>query len=319
MVNDDGMRKIFGIGETVFDILFRDNQPIGAKPGGSVYNALITLGRLGLNPAFISEIGDDKIGSLICNFLKENNVETKYIYSFDRGKTPLALAFLDENQNADYLFYKDYPSQRLDYITPRIDENDIVLIGSYFALNPVIRDKVVEFLEYAQSRKAIIYYDVNFRKSHINDVRFLMPSILENFEFADIVKGSDEDFINIYGESERDKVYKENIEYYSKNFIYTQGAKGATIFSKGFKKEFPANNVIPQSTVGAGDNFNAGIVFGLLKENVLREDLVNGLSDEKWSRIVRYAIDFSSEVCTSLDNYISVDFASNYLDNKDNF
>lgn len=312
-MENDRVRKIFGLGETVFDILFKDNQPIGAKPGGSVYNALITLGRLGLKPAFISEIGDDKIGNLICDFLKENEVETKYIYSFDRGKTPLALAFLDEKQNADYLFYKDYPSQRLEYITPRIDENDIVLIGSYFALNPVLRDKVVEFLEYAKSRKAIIYYDVNFRKSHINDVRFLMPSILENFEFADIVKGSDEDFMNIYGEGDGAKVYKENIEYFSKNFIYTQGEKGATIFGRGVQLNCPSKPITPKSTVGAGDNFNAGIVFGLLKENILREDLKNGLSDEKWNKIVQYAIDFSSEVCTTLDNYISVDFAKNYV------
>jgi fructokinase len=313
MESDRSVRKIFGIGETVFDILFRDNQPIGAKPGGSVYNALITLGRLGLKPAFISEIGDDKIGHLICDFLKENEVETKYIYSFDRGKTPLALAFLDEKQNADYLFYKDYPSQRLDYITPRIDENDIVLIGSYFALNPVLRDKVVEFLEYAQARKAIIYYDVNFRKSHINDVRFLMPSILENYEFADIVKGSDEDFMNIYGESDGLKVYKENIEYYSKNFIYTQGEQGAKLFSKGVELNFHAKSIIPKSTIGAGDNFNAGIVFGLLRENITREDLINGLSEEQWRKIVQVAIDFSSEVCTTLDNYVSVDFAKNYL------
>ena len=313
MESDRSVRKIFGIGETDFDILFRDNQPIGAKPGGSVYNALITLGRLGLKPAFISEIGDDKIGHLICDFLKENEVETKYIYSFDRGKTPLALAFLDEKQNADYLFYKDYPSQRLDYITPRIDENDIVLIGSYFALNPVLRDKVVEFLEYAQARKAIIYYDVNFRKSHINDVRFLMPSILENYEFADIVKGSDEDFMNIYGESDGLKVYKENIEYYSKNFIYTQGEQGAKLFSKGVELNFHAKSIIPKSTIGAGDNFNAGIVFGLLRENITREDLINGLSEEQWRKIVQVAIDFSSEVCTTLDNYVSVDFAKNYL------
>ena len=313
MESDRSVRKIFGIGETVFDILVRDNQPIGAKPGGSVYNALITLGRLGLKPAFISEIGDDKIGHLICDFLKENEVETKYIYSFDRGKTPLALAFLDEKQNADYLFYKDYPSQRLDYITPRIDENDIVLIGSYFALNPVLRDKVVEFLEYAQARKAIIYYDVNFRKSHINDVRFLMPSILENYEFADIVKGSDEDFMNIYGESDGLKVYKENIEYYSKNFIYTQGEQGAKLFSKGVELNFHAKSIIPKSTIGAGDNFNAGIVFGLLRENITREDLINGLSEEQWRKIVQVAIDFSSEVCTTLDNYVSVDFAKNYL------
>ena len=61
MESENRVRKIFGLGETVYDILFKNNQPISAKPGGSVYNALISLGRLGLNPAFISEIGDDKI------------------------------------------------------------------------------------------------------------------------------------------------------------------------------------------------------------------------------------------------------------------
>ena len=87
------MRKIIGIGETVFDIIFKNNQPLTARPGGSVYNALISLGRLGTQPIFISEIGDDKIGGIIKSFLLENNVETQYIYSYDRGKTPLALAF----------------------------------------------------------------------------------------------------------------------------------------------------------------------------------------------------------------------------------
>ena len=140
-----------------------------------------------------------------------------------------------------------------------------------------------------------------------------MPSILENYEFADIVKGSDEDFMNIYGESDGLKVYKENIEYYSKNFIYTQGEQGAKLFFKGVELNFHAKSIIPKSTIGAGDNFNAGIVFGLLRENITREDLINGLSEEQWCKIVQVAIDFSSEVCTTLDNYVSVDFAKNYL------
>ena len=33
------MRKVIGIGETVLDIIFKDNQPIGAVPGGNTYNA----------------------------------------------------------------------------------------------------------------------------------------------------------------------------------------------------------------------------------------------------------------------------------------
>ena len=39
------MRKVIGIGETILDILFRDGQPQAAVPGGSVYNAVISLGR----------------------------------------------------------------------------------------------------------------------------------------------------------------------------------------------------------------------------------------------------------------------------------
>ena len=35
------MRKIFGIGETIYDILFRQGQPVAAVPGGSVFNGLI--------------------------------------------------------------------------------------------------------------------------------------------------------------------------------------------------------------------------------------------------------------------------------------
>lgn len=310
------MRKIIGVGETVFDILFKEDQPVSAKPGGSVYNALISLGRLGMEAVFISEIGNDRIGMIIRDFLDKNNVKTDYIYSFDRGKTPLALAFLDEKQNADYLFYKDYPHDRLDYIMPDIQADDILMIGSYFALNPVLHDKLVDLLDYAKAKKAIIYYDVNFRKSHINDVRHLMPTILDNFEYADIIKGSDEDFLNIYGETGAEQIYNDHVSFYSKNFIYTLGEKGAHLFGEKFSKNYPGNAITPVSTVGAGDNFNAGIIYGLIKENVTLEDLKNGLSSKQWDAIVRCAIDFSSYVCTTLENYITPEYANQYISKK---
>ncbi|MCQ2194576.1 MAG: carbohydrate kinase [Paludibacteraceae bacterium] len=306
------MRKIIGIGETVFDIIFKNEQPISGRPGGSVYNALITLGRTGLNPIFISEIGDDRIGKVITDCLQENNVNTEYIRSCG-GKSHLALAFLDEKQNADYLFYKDYSSDRLDFVTPIIDEDDIVVIGSYYAINPVLREKITDLLEFAKTRKAIIYYDVNYRKSHAHESRFLMPNILENFEYADIIKGSDEDFVNIYEESGANQIYKEHIEFYCKNFLYTQGADGLTAFSAGREKKYAANKITPISTVGAGDNFNAGIIFGLCKYDIRREDLCNGtVSNETWDKIIQCAIDFSSFACTTLENYVSKEYAEEY-------
>ena len=63
------MRKVIGIGETVLDIIFRGNQPVSAVPGGSVYNSIISLGRSGVPAEFISETGDDRVGSRITGFL----------------------------------------------------------------------------------------------------------------------------------------------------------------------------------------------------------------------------------------------------------
>ena len=306
-------RKVIGIGETVFDIIFKNNQVISAKPGGSVYNAMISLGRMKQPAIFISKISEDRVGKMIKSFLEENNVSTECLYTSDRIRTSLALAFLDEEQKADYVFYKDYLADSLDYIMPAINENDIVMIGSFFALNPVLREKLVEILKFARDRKAIIYYDVNLRKTHAHEVGHLMPVFLENYEFADIIKGSDEDFENIYNENNAAQTYKEHIEFYSKNFIYTQGEKGAIVFGKNFRKEYPANRITPVSTVGAGDSFNAGIIYGLLKYGVTLHELKTGVPESKWDNIVKCAIDFSSFVCTTYDNYISPDFAERYL------
>ena len=64
------MRKVIGIGETVLDIIFKDDQPISAVPGGSVFNGLVSLGRSGISTSFISETGNDRVGQRIIRFLQ---------------------------------------------------------------------------------------------------------------------------------------------------------------------------------------------------------------------------------------------------------
>ena len=86
------MRRVFGFGETVLDIIFKDGQPVAAKPGGSVLNSFVSLGRLGWNPFFISEYANDDVGELIDTFLTGNGVNTHYVNRFSDGKSALALA-----------------------------------------------------------------------------------------------------------------------------------------------------------------------------------------------------------------------------------
>lgn len=306
------MRKVFGIGETILDIIFRNDQPQKAVPGGSVFNGLISLGRLNVLVSFISELGNDRVGDMIRDFMEDNHITTEFVDRFPDGKSPISLAFLDDDKNANYIFYKDYPAQRLEVPLPKIEKDDIFVFGSYYSLNPVLRTRMVEFLQYAQERKAIIYYDPNFRKAHAHEAIRLMPTVLENLEFADIVRGSDEDFQNLYGKSDAQKVYKEHIQFYCDRFLTTHGANGVNLHTRNFTRHFDSPQIQPLSTIGAGDNFNAGIIYGLLKYDVRHADLPS-LDQDTWEKIIRCGMDLASEVCQSYDNYISKEFAAKYV------
>ena len=306
------MRKVFGIGETILDIIFRNDQPQKAVPGGSVFNGLISLGRLNVPVSFISELGNDRVGDMIRDFMEDNHITTEFVDRFPDGKSPISLAFLDDDKNANYIFYKDYPAQRLEVPLPKIEKDDIFVFGSYYSLNPVLRTRMVEFLQYAQERKAIIYYDPNFRKAHAHEAIRLMPTVLENLEFADIVRGSDEDFQNLYGKSDAQKVYKEHIQFYCDRFLTTHGANGVNLHTRNFTRHFDSPQIQPLSPIGAGDNFNAGIIYGLLKYDVRHADLPS-LDQDTWEKIIRCGMDLASEVCQSYDNYVSKEFAAKYV------
>ena len=304
------MRKVIGIGETILDIIFRDDQPVGAVPGGSVFNGLISLGRVGVNAMFISETGNDRVGRRIIRFLEENHVDASCVSVYPESKSPISLAFLNEQNDAEYIFYKDHPHDRLDFNFPDIQTDDIVMFGSFYAVNPVIRPLVFAFLEYARSKGAILYYDVNFRASHANEVIKVTPNILENLEFADVVRGSKDDFEVMFKKSDADSIYRSQISFYCKNFIYTRGGEPLELRAQGdVSKQYPIVALKTTSTIGAGDNFNAGFVYGLVKYGVTREMLENGVPEELWDQVIAEAQTFSANVCQSIHNSVDLTFA----------
>ncbi len=303
------MRKVIGIGETVLDIIFKDDRPVSALPGGSVYNGIISLGRAGVPSMFVSEVGNDRIGRKTKEFLRANGVDDAYVDVYPDSKSPISLAFLGDDNEAEYLFYKDHPHDRLEYVSPDIRRDDIVMIGSYYAVNPVIRPQVAAILTQARSVGAIIYYDVNFRPTHSNEVMKLTPNILDNFEFADIVRGSTDDFAVMYKMDSPDKVYNSEISFYCKKFVCTNGGRPVELFADGgMRKSYPVELSSTVSTIGAGDNFNAGLVYGLVRYGVTKDDIDGGLKEDLWDKVIACAMAFSANSCRSIDNYIDTEF-----------
>lgn len=300
------MRKIYGIGEALLDVIFKNNQPISATAGGSTLNAIVSLGRMGHNPFFISEIGNDRIGDLIDAFLLENGVSDHYLFHRDGNRSPLALAFLNEQNDAEYEIFKDYAAQVLDGSMPDFKENDLVLFGSFFSLNPSVRPQLLKTLRLARDNGATIVYDPNYRNHHAHKIEALRPMLEENFALAHIVRGSNEDFQNIYKTSDIDKM-AHLVSKFCSNVIITAASAGVYQFSANQKYHYPSRTIVPISTIGAGDNFNAGIAHALLKEKISTTE-INSLSSQKWKVIVETAIGFASAVCCSMENYIPKDY-----------
>ena len=285
-------KRVIGIGETVLDILFKNDQPQKAVPGGSTFNSIVSLGRAGVPCAMVSEVGGDHVGDLICRFLHENGVSSEFVCRHEHVKSHVSLAFLDENNDAQYVFYKDHASVSLDGSLPELDKDDMVLFGSFFSINPAIRPVVGGLLRAARVAGAWLYYDVNFRKPHIVDLPNVLSNIEENMRLADVVRGSMEDFDYLFGLHEGDAIY-ERVSRFCRTLILTDGARSIRVYSSEGCETYPVQAIETVSTVGAGDNFNAGYIYALMQ----------GMDDQA-SRI-EMAQCWSQDVCRQMGNNIS--------------
>jgi fructokinase len=298
------MSTIFAVGETIYDIIFVHGQPKAARPGGSMLNTAVSLGRCGLKVEMITELGADQVGQIVLNFLTENGVSTSFIKPSAEFKTPVSLAFLDEKGNANYSFYIKYPEGRLNSPWPVPKKGDVVLFGSFYSLDPGIRQKIVSFLEKAKLDGAFIVYDPNIRKNHLEEIRKLFHLVKENIALADIVRGSDEDFENLFGTNKNDDVYARIQEAGSKAVIITRSREGVDLLTSSMKLHTDIPAIRPVSTIGAGDAFNAGIIVGLVGSGLTNSDPAL-ISLDTWKEVIDSGIIFASDVCQNYDNYIS--------------
>jgi fructokinase len=305
------MNSVFAIGETVYDIIFRNGQPVAARPGGSMLNTAVSLGRCGVKVEMITEVGEDMVGKLVLDFLAANGVLTSFTKPVKGFKTPVSLAFLDEKGNANYSFYKKYPDQRLDIEWPGAGRGDVVLFGSFYSLDPAVHEKIIAFVRKSKENGALVIYDPNIRKNHLAEIRELMTHVEDNISNADIIRASDEDFLNLYGLSDNEKIFDQVRKTGCRHLVITRGDNGSELVTDLISLHMPATEVKVISTIGAGDAYNAGLILKIIQNEISVDKLFNKNADQ-WSDILGYAAIFAGDVCSSLDNYISPETAQNF-------
>lgn len=306
------MPTITAIGETVLDIIIKDGKPLAANPGGSVLNTMVSLGRLGCNAQFITELGHDDPGAQVRKFLADNHVGTDWSCIYPDRQTAVALAYLDESNDARYTFYKDYPAERLNIVQPSLEAGGYFLFASSMAINPQVHPTIVTLVQQALNVGCTVYYDPNCRPKAGQDATEPKRRMLENMQMSHIVRGSDEDFAYLFGHSDLVNIWQEIKSPQLQMLVCTRGADGIDILRGDRSIYIPVPQIEPVSTVGAGDTFNAGMLFGLASKGIGSSAIAH-MSDDLLVQICRTAAECSAFVCCSLDNYISKDFALSLL------
>ena len=119
----------------------------------------------------------------------------------------------------------------------------------------------------------VIYFDANIRPDFIEDKDKYLERFGRLIRKVDIIKISEEDYSYLCGEQDFAKLSSEWLEKGVKLIVLTLGEKGAKVIYDGGKEiSVGVEPVKVIDTIGAGDSFNAGLLFDLDKQKMLVQE-----------------------------------------------
>ena len=265
--------KIPTIGETILG----DSYNIG--PGGKGCNQAIAVSRLGGEVNFISKLGNDEYGKLAISKLKKDNIDTSNIIISDKHKTGVAGIHVDRNTGKNSITVVRGAASSL---TIKEINTDLIAKSKIFLTQlEVPLDVTLHCLKISKEQGLINILNpapaCELSRDFFELVDYFTPNEFEA-EFYTGIKINDKD--------DAKESAKKLIKMGIKNVIITLGEKG--LFYTNGKDEIyiEATRVKAIDTTGAGDAFNGGFSFALLKEKKIKECLefankVAGLSTTK--------------------------------------
>ena len=252
--------KIPTTGETILG----DSYNIG--PGGKGCNQAISISRLGGKVNFISKLGNDDYGKLAINKQKKDNIDTSNIIVSNKHKTVVAGIHVDRNTGKNAItVVRGAPST---FTTKEIDTNLIKQSKIFLTQLEIPIEVTLHCLKAAKEYGLINILNPAPACKLSNDFFKLVDYFTPNETEAEFYTG-----VKINNENDAKVSAKKLIDMGIKKVIITLGEKGL-FYSDGkeeiYMKATPDKAV---DTTGAGDAFNGGFSFALLKGKKIKECL----------------------------------------------
>lgn len=256
--------------------------------GGSCLNVAVGIARLGAPAGFVGGISFDLFGRMIAEHALTSGVDLRYATRSDDQTT---LAFVRMiGRESHYAFY-DAETASGAWVYSRgaiaFDMVEAVHIGSTTLVNGKGAAESAAMIADAR-QSATISFDPNCRPNLVKDKAAYIARMSTFAESADIVRMSDVDFNYLYGEQGYADKAGALLAKGCSLVVITRGIRGALAWHRSVgavEAAAPAVKVV--DTIGAGDSFQAALLFGLNHlgcirrarlRTILRDDLERALS-----------------------------------------
>lgn len=219
------------------------------------------IARLGPKTGFCGMVGDDNFGLQIIEQLQEFGIDTTYVKTDTNRKTGLTAIIRHGGQRA----MVTYPGAMAHFSLEDIPEEAFTKAGhmhiSSVFLQPGIKRDLQDIVTTAKSHGMTVSVDPQWDPDEQWDID--LSKLLRNIDFFLPNDAEFLQFTQAQSVEEGLAKYKSNI---NGCIVVKRGRQGATFLDNDTIKTVPAYiNEEPVDAVGAGDSFNAGFIYRILK------------------------------------------------------
>jgi fructokinase len=302
---------ILGCGEALLDMIPHPGETYKPCCGGSPYNTIIAVSRLGTPSAFLANFGEDFFGELLFKRLKDNHVDTRFIRRTNEN-TMLAFVKLENGREPLYSFYTEgtasvsfRPQDIPDCLPPEVN---CIYFGSVAMTMEPIGTSIEMFIQQQSERPdgPVISYDPNVRPFVIKN----RAAFVEKFErlaaCANILKISEADLAYLYpslpSEACFEKILSPGNPAGTRLMVCTFGREGATAALKSgsglIRASAPAPDLPVKDTIGAGDTFHGAFLSYLDRTGALSRSAIAALTHRDLTAALLFANRAAALVCS---------------------
>jgi 2-dehydro-3-deoxygluconokinase len=249
------------------------------KIGGAELNVAIGCSRLGLKTGWISRLGNDEFGRHIFNTVRGEGIDVSQLELVDGYPTSLNFKEIMGDGSVRTFYYRtNSPTTALTIETlseEYIKNSKVLHITGIFPA--VDKEKNIDLIKYAISlakkHGVLVSFDPNIRLKlwTKEEARTVLREFLP---YVDIFLTGEEEAELLLGTSDPREVIELGKAFGISHIAIKQGEKGSVGYQNGEYIEAPAfkaKKVV--DTVGAGDGFDSGFIYGLLNQWPLQKTL----------------------------------------------